>query len=86
VRSTARRPERAVERSYLSLIPRRNLRRALFLLLALLAVVALKKGGSGAFRNLLDSVSPPPRSGAAAQPRTPAPETTVHLQVQAPPR
>jgi hypothetical protein len=85
VRSTGRRLERAGDRSYLSLIPRRNLRRALFLLLALLAVIALKKSGGGAFQNLLDSVSPP-RSGAAAQRRTPAPETTVHLQVQAPPR
>ncbi|HET6148002.1 MAG TPA: hypothetical protein VFH68_10770 [Polyangia bacterium] len=85
VRSASRRPERPLERSYLSLVPRRNLLRALFLLLALLAVVALKKSGGGFFRNVLDSVAPP-RTRAAAPPRPPTPETTVHLQLQAPPR
>ena len=85
MRSVDRRLERAVERSYLSLIPRRNFRRALFLLLALLAVVALKKSGGGFFRNVLDSVAPP-RSPAAARPRPSSPETTVHLDLQAPSR
>jgi hypothetical protein len=85
VRSDGRRPDLPVERSYLSLIPRRNLLRALFLLLALVAVVALKKSGNGFFRQVLDSVAPP-RSPAAAHPRAPAPETTVHLQPKAPPR
>ena len=85
VRSASRRPERPIERSYLSLIPRRNLLRALFLLLALLAVVALKKSGGGFFSNVLDSVSPP-RSPAATRPRPVTPETTVHLQPLAPPR
>jgi hypothetical protein len=83
VRSAGRRP---VERSYLSLIPRRNFRRALFLLLALLAVVALKKSGGGLFRNVLDSVAPPQSRAARSQPRPPAPETTVHLQPGTPSR
>ena len=85
MRSADRRLDRAVERSYLSLIPRRNLLRALFLLLALLALVALKNSGGGFFRNLLDSVAPP-RSPAAAPAHPPSPETTVHLELQAPPR
>lgn len=89
MRSAGRRPGRPVERSYLALIPRRNFRRALFLLLALLAVVALKKSGGGMFRNVLDSMAPPPQTRAASpQPRppAPAPETTVHLQPGTPSR
>jgi hypothetical protein len=93
VRPADRRVGRPLERSYLSLIPRRNLLRALFLLLALLAVVALKKSGGGVFRNVLDSVAPPRTPAASAPPRAltsapraPAPETTVHLQLQAPSR
>lgn len=85
MRSADRRLDRVVERSYLSLIPRRNFRRALFLLLALLGVVALKKSGRGFFGSVLDSVAPP-RSPAAARPRAPSPETTVHLELQAPSR
>ena len=91
MRSPGRHSDRAVERSYLSLIPRRNFRRALFLLLALLAVVALKKSGGGFFSNVLDSVAPS-RAPSAARPRpsiaepAPAAETTVHLELRAPPR
>jgi hypothetical protein len=69
------------ERSYLALIPRRNFRRALFLLLALLGVVALKKSGGGFFGNVLNSVAPP----APAPVRPPVPQTTVHIQLKAPP-
>ena len=68
--------ERPGARSYLSLIPRRNLRRALFLLLALMGVVALKQSGGGFFRNLLDTVVAPT---SPAPPATRAPETTVHI-------
>jgi hypothetical protein len=67
--------------------PLRNLRRALFLLLALMAVIALKRSSGGFFRNVLDVVTPPavPASTATANMKTtpPAPEplhTTVHLQ------
>lgn len=86
------RPE---ERSFLSLLPWRNFRRALFLILALLGVVAIKKSGGGAFRNLLDSVAPvaavrsTAHSAGSAPPATTgaAPATTVHLQVPpVPPR
>jgi hypothetical protein len=84
VRSAGRHPGRPVERSYLSLIPRRNFRRALFLLLALLAVVALKKSGGGFFRNVLDSVAPPQTRATSSPPRSPASETTVHLQLRPP--
>jgi hypothetical protein len=49
-------PER--ERTFWELVPRRNLRRVVFLIVAILAVVALKRAGGGAFRNLLDAVSP----------------------------
>jgi hypothetical protein len=69
------------ERSYLALIPRRNFRRALFLVLALLAVVALKKSGGGFFGNVLNSVAPP----ATAPARPPEAPTTVHIQLKAPP-
>ena len=70
------------ERSYLALIPRRNFRRALFLLLALLAVVALKKSGGGFFGNVLNSVAPT----APAPARPSVPPTTVHIQLKAPPQ
>jgi hypothetical protein len=69
------------ERSYLALIPRRNFRRALFLLLALMAVVALKKSGGGFFGNVLNGVAPP----APASARQSVPPTTVHIQLKAAP-
>ncbi len=92
--STGRRVAHARERSYLSLLPWRNFRRVLFLIFALLAVVALKKSGGGMFRNILDSVAPPsvpstsrssspsswPSSSPSQPPRAPVPETTVHLR------
>jgi hypothetical protein len=66
---------RRAERSYLSLLPWRNFRRALFLLLALLAVVALKRSGGGPFKGLIESVAPPAPAPRSVQ-------TTVHLQVR----
>jgi hypothetical protein len=60
------------ERSFLSLVPWRNFRRAAFLILALLGVVALKRSGAGFFRGLLDGVAPPRPA--------PAVETTVHMR------
>ncbi len=42
------------ERSYWQLVPRRNLRRALFLVLALLGVVAIKHAGGFSFGGLFD--------------------------------
>jgi hypothetical protein len=66
------------ERTFWELLPRRNLRRAIFLVFALLAVLALKRGGVGAFFNrMLDSFAPPP-------PPAPAP-VFRHLEVKPPP-
>jgi hypothetical protein len=58
----------------LSLVPWRNFRRVAFLILALMAVVVLKRSGPGFFRGLFDSV------GGQPPPRAPATETTVHLR------
>jgi len=72
-----RNPDRSVpprERSYLSLVPWRNFRRVAFLILALMAVLAIKHSGGGFFRGLFDSV------GGAPPSRAPATETTVHLR------
>jgi len=57
-------------------LPWRNLRRAVFLIVALMAVVALKRSAGGFFNRVLDSVASPPASAPAHT----APETTVHLQ------
>jgi hypothetical protein len=54
-------PHPPQERSYWELLPRRNFRRVLFLIAVLLAVLALKRAGGGAFRNLFEGVAPPPR-------------------------
>jgi hypothetical protein len=47
------------QRSFWALLPRRNFRRALFLVLALLGILFIKRTGGGAFRSLLDTVAPP---------------------------
>ena len=54
------------ERGFWELLPRRNFRRALFLIAALLAVLALKRAGGGSFRKLIESVAPPSASRGAA--------------------
>lgn len=69
---------RGRERTYLSLLPWRNFRRVVFLIFALMAVVALKKSAAGFFNRLLESVAPAPPAAAPAHPD--APPTTVHLQ------
>jgi hypothetical protein len=66
----------AFTRPHRAPLPWRNLRRAVFLIVALMAVVALKRSASGFFSRLLESVASPP----AAVPVRTAPETTVHLQ------
>jgi hypothetical protein len=55
-----RRPESSPppERSYWQLLPRRNFRRALFLLLVLGAVIALRQSGGLSFSKLFDGVAP----------------------------
>lgn len=64
------------------LLPWRNFRRVVFLIFALMAVVALKRSAGGFFNRLIESVAPP----AAAPDRSVAPATTVHLQPGPPPR
>jgi hypothetical protein len=56
------------ERTFWESFPKRSLRRVLFLLAILLVVVALKRSGGGAFRDLLNfmgSSSPPTKANAA---------------------
>jgi len=54
------------ERSYWQLVPRRNLRRALFLILALVGVVAIKRAGGFSFGGLFDGGKPPAQKAPAA--------------------
>jgi hypothetical protein len=51
------------ERSYWALLPRRNLRRALFLILALGGVLVIKRTGGLSFRKMFDDVAPAQDSG-----------------------
>ena len=62
------------ERSFLSLVPWRNFRRVALLIVALMAVVALKRSGAGLgfVKGLMDGVAPPVPA--------PAVETTVHMR------
>lgn len=76
----SRRVAHVHERSYLSLVPWRNFRRVLFLILALMGVVVLKRSAGGFFSRIIESVAPP------AAPAHHAPETTVHLQLGPPPK
>jgi hypothetical protein len=64
------------ERSYWQLLPRRNIRRALFLLLALGGVLALRHGGGLSFGKLFDGVAP------AAAPSPSEPAQFHHLEVR----
>lgn len=61
------------ERSYWDLLPRRNLRRALFLILALGGVLFIKHTGGLSFRQMFEDVAPP-QGGAGFQ----------HLEVRRP--
>ncbi|HEY5088523.1 MAG TPA: hypothetical protein VIK30_01060 [Polyangia bacterium] len=51
------------ERSYWELLPRRNLRRALFLVLALGGVLFIKHTGGLSFRRMFEDVAPPQTPG-----------------------
>jgi hypothetical protein len=75
-----RRVAHASERSYLSLVPWRNFRRVVLLIVALMGVVALKKSAGGLFSRIIDSVTPQPA------PARHVPATTVHLQPGPPPK
>jgi hypothetical protein len=65
------------ERSYWELVPRRNLRRALFLVLALGGVLFIKHTGGLSFRRMFEDVAPPQTAGGfqhieVRRPGTPA--------------
>lgn len=65
------------ERSFWSLLPRRNFRRALFLVLALLGVVFIKyTGGFSSINRLFDGIAPSPPAPA------PRPAEFQHLEVK----
>ncbi len=51
-------------RPLLQRLPRRNLRRALFLVLALLGVLAIKHAGGLSLGSVFDTVAPPPAAPA----------------------
>jgi hypothetical protein len=51
------------ERSFWELVPRRNLRRALFLILALGGVLFIKRTGGLSFRRMFEDVAPPQTAG-----------------------
>ena len=57
-------------RSLVQRLPRRNLRRVLFLVIALLAVLAIKHSGGLRLGSLFDSVAPAP----------PAPAYRLHVE------
>lgn len=46
------------ERSFWELLPRRNFRRALFLLAALIAIIAIKRMGGFSFARMFDGIAP----------------------------
>jgi hypothetical protein len=47
------------ERTFWELLPRRNFRRALLLLAALVAVIVIRQMGGFSFSKMFDSVAPP---------------------------
>jgi len=58
------------ERSFWQLLPRRNFRRAIFLVLVLAGVIVLKRTGGLSFSRMFENVAPGPaqdRSGAGFQ-------------------
>ena len=54
------RPGAAAEKSFWELLPRRNFRRALFLLAALVAIIVIKRMGGFSFAKLFNDVAPAP--------------------------
>lgn len=81
---SGRPPEPPAAKSYWALLPRRNFRRAVFLIAALIAIIAIKRMGGFSFAKLFDGIAPPPPR-APARPSTSAPSTTgpfQHLEVK----
>lgn len=70
---TSRRPDQVPpERTFWELLPRRNFRRVLFLVLVLVAVVVLKRSGGLGLQSVLDALAPPPPA------KRPAPAAADH--------
>jgi hypothetical protein len=57
--------EPPVEKSFWELVPRRNLRRALFLIVALAAILAIKRMGGFSLAKLFNDVAPAPAPAPA---------------------
>jgi hypothetical protein len=53
------------EKSFWAMLPRRNFRRALFLIAALIAIIVIKRMGGFSLAKIFDGVAPAPQ----AQPR-----------------
>jgi hypothetical protein len=68
------------ERSFWELLPRRNFRRALFLLAALVAILVIKRMGGFSFARMFDSVAPAPAPASAPAPK--AEPSFQHLEVK----
>ena len=67
------------ERSFWQLVPRRNLRRALLLIIAIVAVIAIKRSGGLSLDRIFQQVAPP-----APAPTTQPGGTYHHLEVHPP--
>ena len=52
--------ETRADKSFWDLLPRRNFRRALFLLAALIAIITIKRMGGFSLAKLFNDVAPPP--------------------------
>ena len=60
--------EAPTEKSFWALLPRRNFRRVVFLLAALVAIIAIKRMGGFSLARMFDGVAPPPAAARDAQP------------------
>jgi len=72
------------ERSYWDLLPRRNLRRALFLILALGGVLFIQHTGGLSFRKMFEDVAPPQDSAGFQHLEVRPPGPTAPLGPPAP--
>ena len=61
--------EAPAEKSFWALLPRRNFRRVVFLLAALVAIIAIKRMGGFSLVRLFDGVAPPPAAARDAEPQ-----------------
>jgi hypothetical protein len=59
----------APEKTFWALLPRRNFRRALFLIAALIAIIVIKRMGGFSLAKLFNDVAPPPAPAQQKQQR-----------------